>query len=173
MKTELKLFKFYSDKEKKNLNVFQVINKKVPYILWGIKAGRVGRFLLYEEDLKNTEFVEIKKEEFLSIMKKEIQDFQHTISLIEETSEQEYLQKRKEYEKYLEENITPFEGKRILLNPDNIDEKSIEYICQGGSEIDKETIKNVFEEFGKSEEKRIEKTITLTDGRVFNLLYRQ
>ena len=173
MKTELKLFKFYSDKEKKNLNVFQVINKKIPYILWGIKASRVGRFLLYEEDLKNTEFVEIKKEEFLSIMKKEIQDFQHIISLIEETSEQEYLQKRKEYEKYLEENITPFEGTRILLNPDNIDEKSIEYICQEGSEIDKETIKNVFEEFGKSEEKRIEKTITLTDGRVFNLLYRQ
>ena len=100
---KLELFKFYSDKEKTNLNVFQVINKKIPYILWGIKAGRVGRFLLYEEDLKNTEFVEITKEEFLSIMKKEIQDFQHTISLIEETSEQEYLQKRKEYEKYLEE----------------------------------------------------------------------
>lgn len=170
---KLELFKFYSNKDKDGLNVFQAINKKIPYILWGIKRGCIGRHLLYEEELDKADFVEIKKEEFLSIMKKEIQDFQHTISLIEETSEQEYLQKRKEYEKYLEENITPFEGKRILLNPDNIDEKSIEYICQGGSEIDKETIKNVFEEFGKSEEKRIEKTITLTDGRVFNLLYRQ
>ena len=92
--------------------------------------------------------------------------------LLKNSSEEKYEEERQLWRNY-EESITPFEGKRILLNPDNIDEKSIEYICQGGSEIDKETIKNVFEEFGKSEEKRIEKTITLTDGRVFNLLYRQ
>jgi hypothetical protein len=177
MKPELKLFNFYSDKEKTNLNVFQVINKKIPYILWGIKAGRVGSFLLCEEDLKNTEFVEITKEEFLSIMKKEIQDFQHTISLIEETSEQEYLQKRKEYEKYLEENITPFEGKRILLNPDNIvgemGKNIISRICEGASENDREAVTAIFNSFQKSSDKRIEQTIELSNGEKYNLLFRQ
>lgn len=70
------------------------------------------------------------------------------------------------------ENQTPFEGMRILLNPKNINEKTIEWICQGGSEIDRETIRNIFNEIAKSGEKRIEKTITLTNNNIFNLLYR-
>ena len=83
---KLELFKFYSNKNKEGLNVFQVINKKIPYILWGIKRGCIGRHLLYEEELDKADFVEITKEEFLITIKKEMQSFQRTISLIEETS---------------------------------------------------------------------------------------
>lgn len=170
MKTELILFKFY--KSERGEFLFQVINKKIPYIVWGNRYGNIGRFLIYEEELDKNEYEEITKEEFLRRMKIYTENIQHTINKIENTSEEKYEEERQLWRNY-EESITPFEGTRILLNTDNINEETIESLCQEGSEIDKETIKNVFEEFGKSEEKRIEKTITLTDGRVFNLLYRQ
>ena len=49
MKTELKLFKFYE--AEKGEFLFQVVNKKIPYIVWGNRYGRTGNFLIYDEDL--------------------------------------------------------------------------------------------------------------------------
>lgn len=171
MKTELILFKFYE--AEKGEFLFQVVNKKIPYIVWGNRYGRIGRFLIYEEELEENEYNEITKEEFLRRMKMYADDIQNTISKIEETSEEEYQEKMQMWKENYKDSIAPFEGTRILLNPDNINEKLIESLCQEGSEIDEETIKNIFDDFRKSDEKRIEKTITLTNGRVFNLLYRQ
>ena len=171
MKTELILFKFYE--AEKGEFLFQVVNKKIPYIVWGNRYGRIGRFLIYEEELEENEYKEITKEEFLERMKMYADDIQNTISKIENTSEEEYEEKRQLWRESYEESIRPFEGSRILLHPDNINEKLIESLCQEGSEIDEETIKNIFDDFRKSDEKRIEKTITLSNGRVFNLLYRQ
>ena len=171
MKTELELFKFYKEKERENY--FQVVGKKIPYIVWGEMRGKIGRFLIYEEELQEIEYEEITKERFLKNIKVSSDLIQNTIALIEETSEEEYEEKRQIWKENYEESITPFEGTRILLNTNNINEKTIESLCQEGSEIDKETIKNIFDEFRKSDEKRIEKTITLTNGSVFNLLYRQ
>ena len=171
MKTELELFKFYKEKERENY--FQVVGKKIPYIVWGEMRGNIGRFLIYEEELQKIEYEEITKEEFLRRMKMYTENIQHTINEIKNTSEEEYEGKRQLWRENYEESITPFEGTRILLNTNNINEKTIESLCQEESEIDKETIKNIFDEFRKSDEKRIEKTITLTNGSVFNLLYRQ
>ena len=171
MKTELILFKFYE--AEKGEFLFQVVNKKIPYIVWGNRYGRTGSFLIYDEDLEKNEYEEITKEKFLKRMKMYAENIQHTINEIEYTSEEEYEEKRQLWRENYEESIRPFEGSRILLNPDNINEKLIESLCQEGSEIDEETIKNIFDDFRKSDEKRIEKTITLTNGRVFNLLYRQ
>ena len=171
MKTELILFKFYE--AEKGEFLFQVVNKKIPYIVWGNRYGRTGSFLIYDEDLEKNEYEEITKEEFLERMKMYADDIHYRIDKIENTSEEEYEEKRQLWRENYEESIRPFEGSRILLNPDNINEKLIESLCQEGSEIDEETIKNIFDDFRKSDEKRIEKTITLTNGRVFNLLYRQ
>ena len=93
---------------------------------------------------------------------------------IENTSEEEYEEKRKIWAENYKESITPFEEIKILLNPETIkDEKTIDWICQGENEKDKETIKNIFEEFSKSGEKMIEKSIVLTDKKIIHLLYRQ
>lgn len=171
---KLELFKFYSNKNKEGLNVFQVINKKIPYILWGIKRGCIGRYLLYEEELDKADFVEITKEEFLITIKKEMQSFQRTISLIEETSEQEYQEKREEYEKYLEEMNIPFEGTRVLLYPEKIREELDNDSCSLSSNIeDKEKIKTVFSELLKSKKEKEERIITLSNGQKLNLLFRQ
>ena len=164
MKTELKLFKFYKGEGGNFL--FQVVNKKIPYIVWGKRYERIGSFLVYDEDLEKNEYEEITKEEFLGKMKMYAEDIQNTISKIEETSEEEYQEKMRMWEENYKDSIAPFEGTRILLNPDNINEKLIESLCQEGSEIDEETIKNIFDDFRKSDEKRIEKMITLTNGRV-------
>ena len=164
MKTELKLFKFYKGEGGNFL--FQVVNKKIPYIVWGNRYGRIGSFLVYDEDLEKNEYEEITKEEFLRRMKMYADDIQNTISKIEETSEEEYQEKMQMLKENYKDSIAPFEGTRILLNPDNINEKLIESLCQEGSEIDEETIKNIFDDFRKSDEKRIEKMITLTNGRV-------
>ena len=164
MKTELILFKFY--KAERGEFLFQVVNKKIPYIVWGNRYGKIGRFLIYEEELDKNEYEEITKEEFLRRMKMYADDIQNTISKIENTSEEEYEEKRQLWRESYEESIRPFEGSRILLHPDNINEKLIESLCQEGSEIDEETIKNIFDDFRKSDEKRIEKTI-ITNGRVF------
>ena len=171
MKTELILFKFY--KSERGEFLFQVINKKIPYIVWGKKYERIGSFLVYDEDLEKNEYEEITKEEFLERMKSYAEDIHYRIDKIEKTSEEEYEEKRQLWRKNYEESIRPFEGSRILLHPENIDEKTIEYICQGGDEKYKKIIRDVFDEFRNSNEKRIEKTVRLTDGRVFNLLYRQ
>ena len=164
MKTELKLFKFYKGEGGNFL--FQVVNKKIPYIVWGKRYERIGSFLVYDEDLEKNEYEEITKEEFLRRMKMYADDIQNTISKIEETSEEEYQEKMQMLKENYKDSIAPFEGTRILLNPDNINEKLIESLCQEGSEIDEETIKNIFDDFRKSDEKRIEKMITLTNGRV-------
>ena len=164
MKTELKLFKFYKGEGGNFL--FQVVNKKIPYIVWGKRYERIGSFLVYDEDLEKNEYEEITKEEFLRRMKMYADDIQNTISKIEETSEEEYQEKMQMLKENYKDSIAPFEGTRILLNPDNINEKLIESLCQEGSEIDEETIKNIFDDFRKSDEKRIEKTI-ITNGRVF------
>lgn len=170
MKTELELFKFYKEKERENY--FQVVGKKIPYIVWGEMRGKIGRFLIYEEELQKIEYEEITKERFLKNIKVSSNLIQNTITLIEETSEEEYEEKRQIWFESYKESITPFEGVRILLNPERIkDEETIDWICQGENEKDKETIRNIFEEFSKSREKKIEKTIILTDKRVINLLY--
>ena len=171
MKPELILFKFY--KSERGEFLFQVINKKIPYIVWGNRYGNIGRFLIYEEELDKNEYEEITKEEFLRRMKIYTENIQHTINKIENTSEEKYEEKRQLWRENYEESIKPFEGSRILLHPENIDEKTIEYICQGGDEKYKKIIRDVFDEFRKSDEKRIEKTIILTNGSIFNLLYRQ
>lgn len=171
MKTELILFKFY--KSERGEFLFQVVNKKIPYIVWGKRYERIGSFLVYDEDLEKNEYEEITKEEFLGKMKMYAEDIHYRIDKIENTSEEEYEEKRQLWRENYEESIRPFEGARILLHPENIDEKTIEYICQGGDEKYKKIIRDVFDEFRKSNEKRIEKTVRLTDGRVFNLLYRQ
>ena len=67
MKTELILFKFYE--AEKGEFLFQVVNKKIPYIVWGNIYGIIGRFLIYEEELEENEYKEITKEEFLERMK--------------------------------------------------------------------------------------------------------
>lgn len=170
MKTELELFKFYKEKERENY--FQVVGKKIPYIVWGEIHGKIGRFLIYEEELQEIEYEAITKERFLKNIKVSSNLIQNTIALIEETSEEEYEEKRQIWFESCKESITPFEGVRILLNPENIkDEETIDWICQGENEKDREDIKNIFEEFSKSKEKKIEKTIILTDKRVINLLY--
>ena len=171
MKRELILFKFYQSERGEFL--FQVVNKKIPYIVWGKRYERIGSFLVYDEDLEKNKYEEITKEEFLERMKMYAQDIHYRIDKIENTSEEEYEEKRQLWRENYEESIKPFEGSRILLHPENIDEKTIEYICQGGDEKYKKIIRDVFDEFRKSNEKRIEKTVRLTDGRVFNLLYRQ
>ena len=171
MKTELKLFKFYKGEGGNFL--FQVVNKKIPYIVWGNRYGRTGSFLIYDEELEENEYEEITKEEFLERMKMYAEDIYYRIDKIENTSEEEYEEKRQLWRENYEESIRPFEGSRILLHPENIDEKTIEYICQGGDEKYKKIIRDVFDEFRKSNEKRIEKPVRLTDRRVFNLLYRQ
>lgn len=171
MKTELNLFKFYEAERGEFL--FQVVNKKIPYIVWGKRYERIGSFLVYDEDLEKNKYEEITKEEFLERMKMYAEDIRYRIDKIENTSEEEYEEKRQLWRENYEESIRPFEGARILLHPENIDEKTIEYICQGGDEKYKKIIRDVFDEFRKSNEKRIEKTVRLTDGRVFNLLYRQ
>ena len=171
MKTELNLFKFYEAERGEFL--FQVVNKKIPYIVWGKRYERIGSFLVYDEDLEKNKYEEITKEEFLERMKMYAEDIHYRIDKIENTSEEEYEEKRQLWRENYEESIKPFEGSRILLHPENIDEKTIEYICQGGDEKYKKIIRDVFDEFRKSNEKRIEKIVRLTDGRVFNLLYRQ
>lgn len=92
MKTELKLFKFYNGERGEFL--FQVVNKKIPYIVWGNRYGKIGRFLIYEEELDKNEYEEITKEEFLRRMKMYTENIQHTINEIENTSEEEYEEKR-------------------------------------------------------------------------------
>lgn len=145
MKTELILFKFYEAERGEFL--FQVVNKKIPYIVWGNRYGRIGRFLIYEEDLEKNEYKEITKEEFLERMKMYAEDIHYRIDKIENTSEEEYEEKRQLWRENYEESIKPFEGSRILLHPENIDEKTIEYICQGGDEKYKKIIRDVFDEF--------------------------
>lgn len=170
MKTELELFKFYKEKEQENY--FQVVGKKIPYIVCGEMYGKIGSFLIYEEELQEREFEKITKQRFLKNLKVSSYLIQNTIALIEETSEEEYEEKRQIWFENFKESITPFEGIRILLNPEKIkDEKTIDWICQGENEKDKENIKNIFEEFSKSRAKMIEKTIILTDKKVINLLY--
>lgn len=92
MKTELKLFKFYE--AEKGEFLFQVVNKKIPYIVWGNRYGRTGNFLIYDEDLEKNEYEEITKEKFLKRMKMEAENIQYTINEIEYTSEEEYEEKR-------------------------------------------------------------------------------
>ena len=92
MKRELILFKFYEAERGEFL--FQVVNKKIPYIVWGNRYGRIGRFLIYEEDLEKNEYKEITKEEFLKRMKMYAENVKRTIDEIEHTSEEEYEEKR-------------------------------------------------------------------------------
>ena len=91
MKTELILFKFYE--AEKGEFLFQVVNKKIPYIVWGNRYGIIGRFLIYEEELEENEYNEITKEEFLRRMNIYAENIQHTINEIEYTSEEEYEEK--------------------------------------------------------------------------------
>lgn len=93
MKTELKLFKFYE--EERGEGIFQVLRKEFSYItVWGNRDERIGRFLIYEEDLEKNEYKEITKEEFLKRMKMYAENIQHTIDKIEYTSEEEYEEER-------------------------------------------------------------------------------
>ena len=92
MKTELILFKFY--KSERGEFLFQVVNKKIPYIVWGKRYERIGSFLVYDEDLEKNEYEEITKEEFLERMKMYADDIHYRIDKIENTSEEEYEEKR-------------------------------------------------------------------------------
>ena len=92
MKTELILFKFYE--AEKGEFLFQVVNKKIPYIVWGNIYGIIGRFLIYEEELEENEYKEITKQEFLDRMKMYAEDIHYRIDKIENTSEEEYEEKR-------------------------------------------------------------------------------
>ena len=172
METKLKLFKFY--KAERGEFLFQVIDKKIPYIVRGVRYGNIGTFLIDEEEVDKNEYVEKTKEEFLEKMKVILNLIQNEMFAIENTSEEEYEEKRKIWAENYKDSITPFEEIKILLSPESIkDEKTIDWICQGDNEKDKETIKNIFEEFSKSGEKMIEKSIVLTDKKIIHLLYRQ
>ena len=92
MKTELELFKFYE--AEKGEFLFQVVNKKFPYIVWGNRYGRTESFLIYDEDLEKNKYEEITKEKFLKRMKMYAENIQHKINEIEYTSEEEYEEKK-------------------------------------------------------------------------------